>query len=361
MKNQFIKILVAGNCMFWGLGLLYAQSLKINSGTVTTLDNTFVILNGTSLHVDGEYNGQGQSVTQLKGDYEQRIEGTGDIILNDLIVKSDIDLTTNIIVNGELNFVSGLVNINNSYTYLNGSISNENEFSRIYSNDIGKIITYADLESGIANPLNNLGLTVTANTDYASVLFGRGHEILNSGDSYGVARYFTLPDLSSPLEITFQLLEGELNGLEKSSMELNAFSDNRWQTVQTIAANNNSNFFKATIPASTTLITLFERIPIEGVVVSGGISPNNDSFNDKFIIGNVENYPNNKLIIINRWGDVLIERVNYQNDWGGENENGVGVANNTILPDGTYFYIFFKDVNDPDSVIKGSFEIRSGN
>jgi hypothetical protein len=44
---------------------------------------------------------------------------------------------------------------------------------------------------------------------------------------------------------------------------------------------------------------------------------------------------NDRLIIYNRWGNILLDVVNYQNDFDGKD-----------LSDGTYFYIFFKDRDD---------------
>jgi gliding motility-associated-like protein len=40
----------------------------------------------------------------------------------------------------------------------------------------------------------------------------------------------------------------------------------------------------------------------------------------------------NKLWIFNRWGDLIYETDNYQNNWG-------GTHNGMTVPDGTYFYI----------------------
>ena len=53
-----------------------------------------------------------------------------------------------------------------------------------------------------------------------------------------------------------------------------------------------------------------------------------DSRNDKFIIKNVEEYPNTELLIYNRWGNKIYESSNYQNDWDGENHS-----------DGVYYYV----------------------
>lgn len=57
-------------------------------------------------------------------------------------------------------------------------------------------------------------------------------------------------------------------------------------------------------------------------------TPNGDNRNDAFVIRNLTKYPNNELVILNRWGSEVYRRKNYQNDWTAPG-----------LTDGTYFYV----------------------
>ncbi|MCB0541496.1 MAG: gliding motility-associated C-terminal domain-containing protein, partial [Bacteroidetes bacterium] len=78
----------------------------------------------------------------------------------------------------------------------------------------------------------------------------------------------------------------------------------------------------------------------EQIVVPDGFSPQGDGVNDVFYIdGLLDYYPNATLVVFNRWGDEVWNSYGpYQNNWGGDNFQNVG------LPDGTYFYILdFKD------------------
>jgi gliding motility-associated-like protein len=63
-------------------------------------------------------------------------------------------------------------------------------------------------------------------------------------------------------------------------------------------------------------------------------SPNDDGSNDTWIIPGIENYPNNRMIIMNRFGDVLYESSSYStiNAWS-------GVRNGNVMPDGVYYYL----------------------
>jgi gliding motility-associated-like protein/uncharacterized repeat protein (TIGR01451 family) len=67
-------------------------------------------------------------------------------------------------------------------------------------------------------------------------------------------------------------------------------------------------------------------------------SPNNDGVNDRWIIRGLDRYPNNKVVIINRWGNRVFEAAPYNNDWDGTNQFSPTLGGNE-LPIGTYFYI----------------------
>lgn len=73
--------------------------------------------------------------------------------------------------------------------------------------------------------------------------------------------------------------------------------------------------------------------------VPNGFSPNGDGQNDLFVIAGLENYPDNELIILNQWGDMLYRSHPYYNDWDGKANVGMNIGNNPVT-DGTYFYIF---------------------
>ena len=80
-------------------------------------------------------------------------------------------------------------------------------------------------------------------------------------------------------------------------------------------------------------------INVDGdVIIYNGISPNGDLFNSKWIIQNIETLPDtkeNKVTIYNRWGDLVFEVENYDNNtrvFNGMNKNGNEVTS------GIYFY-----------------------
>jgi gliding motility-associated-like protein len=71
------------------------------------------------------------------------------------------------------------------------------------------------------------------------------------------------------------------------------------------------------------------------ITVPNVFSPNGDGFNDVFYLINLDDYPNTHVQIYNRWGTIVYESTNYQNNWNGGD-----------VPDGVYFYII--TTQDPD-------------
>lgn len=63
-----------------------------------------------------------------------------------------------------------------------------------------------------------------------------------------------------------------------------------------------------------------------------GVSPNNDGVNDVLILPGIKSFPGTAVRIYTRWGSLVWESENYDDDWGGTNQAG------TALPDDTYFY-----------------------
>jgi len=91
-------------------------------------------------------------------------------------------------------------------------------------------------------------------------------------------------------------------------------------------------------------------ITSEQIEIPDAFSPNGDSKNDLWVIPGIENYPNNQMTVINRWGDVIFEAKPYENNWDGTNKKGKN------LPEGTYYFILRLDVVN-EAPINGSITI----
>ena len=73
------------------------------------------------------------------------------------------------------------------------------------------------------------------------------------------------------------------------------------------------------------------------LLIPQGFSPNGDGSNDLFVILGLDAYPENTIVIYNRWGNKVFESVPYNNDWDGTNQFGLSYGER--LPEGTYFYL----------------------
>jgi gliding motility-associated-like protein len=68
------------------------------------------------------------------------------------------------------------------------------------------------------------------------------------------------------------------------------------------------------------------------LVIHNVITPNGDGHNDTWVIEGIENYPKNSVQVFDKWGDMVFEKQDYNNDWTGHGKSGA-------LPDGTYYYL----------------------
>ncbi|MBN9299356.1 MAG: gliding motility-associated C-terminal domain-containing protein [Filimonas sp.] len=89
-------------------------------------------------------------------------------------------------------------------------------------------------------------------------------------------------------------------------------------------ATNITNSQKDTNQANNRSAVAKNIIPFK---IPNVITPNSDGHNDKFVIDGLELYPENELIIFNRWAANVYQQKNYKNDWDGGSLNA-----------GTYYY-----------------------
>jgi gliding motility-associated-like protein len=96
----------------------------------------------------------------------------------------------------------------------------------------------------------------------------------------------------------------------------------------------------------STWIELTEPFALEMPTV---ITVNGDGKNDQFLINGLESFPENTLVIFNRWGDQVYEMTNYDNQWDGIGSNG------NALPPGNYYVIL--NINSGQIILNGFVEI----
>lgn len=163
----------------------------------------------------------------------------------------------------------------------------------------------------------------------------------------GFQQSFKNSDISFVLNITSPLCQGRANGFASidSIVGCTAPYSIIWSNGdEGITANNldAGNYSVQVISADNCIeLTTFSveyknDIPCLLNFYSG-ITPNGDGLNDKWVIDNLELFPQNKIDIYNRLGNRVWETSNYNNEnnfWSGENLSG------SPLSSGTYFYVF---------------------
>jgi len=61
-----------------------------------------------------------------------------------------------------------------------------------------------------------------------------------------------------------------------------------------------------------------------------------ENYNERFIILGIQDFPNSRLVVYNRWGGLVFESNNYRNSWTGRDTSG------DELSEGVYFYTLFR-------------------
>ncbi|MEE1203356.1 MAG: gliding motility-associated C-terminal domain-containing protein, partial [Bacteroidales bacterium] len=95
-------------------------------------------------------------------------------------------------------------------------------------------------------------------------------------------------------------------------------AENKKQKEEIAAAISQTETFVQEEPKQEEIINI--KIP-------NAMSPNGDGINDYFKIYNLESYPDNELVVLDRRGKIVYRCKNYQNDWSAEG-----------IPDGVYYF-----------------------
>jgi large repetitive protein len=99
-------------------------------------------------------------------------------------------------------------------------------------------------------------------------------------------------------------------------------------------------------------------VPCE-LIVPQAFTPDGDGINDYFVIDGITKYPGSNLIVMNRWGNVVYETENYQNDWAGTSNVSLVIGGEN-LPTGTYYYVLDTKVSKlgDNGIFKGYIYIQ---
>lgn len=99
------------------------------------------------------------------------------------------------------------------------------------------------------------------------------------------------------------------------------------------------------------VILSFKEIEFE---VGKVITPNGDPVNENWLIRGLEDFSDNQVLVVDRWGNKIYEASHYDNVktvWNGTNSSGA------VVPTGTYFYSVSVSFQGKRVEKKGSIEV----
>ncbi|WP_316817174.1 Ig-like domain-containing protein, partial [Pedobacter nyackensis] len=109
-------------------------------------------------------------------------------------------------------------------------------------------------------------------------------------------------------------------------------------TTYTVTATNASGC------SQTQTITIVVNEDFAKVKATNILTPNNDGYNDKWFVDNIDFYPNNEVKIFDKTGRLIYNKKGYDNSWD-------GTFNGVALNEGTYYYVI--DFGNRTRVLKG--------
>lgn len=182
-------------------------------------------------------------------------------------------------------------------------------------------VTYTAMDA--AGNISTQSFTVTVNPAFTIDVSSSPSSVVCAGDP--VELYVINPPMNASFEWIFNstlLGNGSAVNLTNSDASMNG-------TYTVMVTDQTGCIYNGSIDLVVDFCDL--KIP-------EALTPNNDNDNDTWSIENLENYPNSKVQIVNRWGSIVFESNDYKNDWSGKSINQLNIGGDQ-LPEGTYFYV----------------------
>jgi len=227
----------------------FAQ-LKISSGAQwVNSGNANVVVNNMDVVNDGNFAGTGS--IKFTGNQNSTISGASQPGFNILEISktnnAKIVLGRNIDVSYSINFISGLLDLNNNNILLDpvAIVAGESENSRIIGSTGGFVEITQNLNAPLGSNPGNLGATLTSNANLGSVIIRRGHVAqTGSGLNGSIQRYYVMiPQNNSGLNATLRLkyFDAELNGQNENILVAYQSNDNGTSWINLSQTNRNTN------------------------------------------------------------------------------------------------------------------------
>ena len=127
-------------------------------------------------------------------------------------------------------------------------------------------------------------------------------------------------------------------GTQNWSIVDSTYANSYIYTISTIPADSGywkleimtENYGTPLLVSESNWIYFTIEYPIQPVLLTNVFTPNDDAFNGTFVVKNLIDHPNSRIVIFNRWGRKVYENPNYDNSWTAAKESA-----------GVYYYILY--------------------
>jgi len=150
--------------------------------------------------------------------------------------------------------------------------------------------------------------------------------------TFTITAYNTWGISSTPLTITVQSLS-VITLMASAAAFSNVFPMGTTSDMSNISTDT----------ASTTIRQITSDVNTDKILVHKAVSPNGDGINDFFIIERIEDYPNNRVTVIDRNGVIVYSVNGYNNS--SKAFDGHSNIDGHLEPPGTYFYLVEFTIN----------------
>lgn len=328
--------------------VLYVKDTIINEGTI--INNGDMQVGGSWInHADYDA-GQGQitfnsDARQIINHNDQSfsrltlVGGGEKLFLADITIENELDLADGVLTteNGSRIIISesAVVTGGSDASHVNGPVYHRGSGDKLFPLGNGSVYLPVELlnvegsqaEVGVTGIELN-GQTLSASPSLQAISSNRYWQVDVVSGSVGNAQVILPVRDEDIVTVAEEVVVAQSNGADQpfESLGRSAFegttADGRVTSDRLL---------------SMALLAVGTATGREGIIVYNALSPNGDDSNDFLIIGNIENFPDNKFTLFNRWGDKVFEIDNYDNkqrvfrgktNIGGEKD----------LSSGTYFY-----------------------
>lgn len=215
--------------------------------------------------------------------------------------------------------------------------NNTNTFSPTF----GSFGTYTFYAQATLNGCTSSVTPVIAN--YYNVVAGIASSTLTGPAPLAVQFTNTSTGINPSNNVSWNFGDGNFSGVYDPS---NVFSTPGSYTVQLIVSNG--------LCSDTSDVIVV--VNITDIRIPEIFTPNGDGKNDIFNIKNIEFFPDNELLIFNRWGNLVYSMKSYDNSWDGS-PNAAGKTGSSKLPTGTYFYLLKLTMNSEEKVFRSFIQL----